>query len=251
MSVNMKILAVSLAVLSASTYVLAAEEVVISHSRVGIGIRSGGFQCNTIPGVYHNPSIIQADYCSLNTLTYTWSGRRVGMFEFNLSAIPEGSQILDAYVRLHSVCCYETEYMELIAMPGVGYFNSGQAAAVFDATGDVVAHPPSGPEPGYGDYTVDSALMESVRAGNNWLLIGIDHAGWFTNIAPSATVHVTYEPPEPCHPDLDGNGTVDASDLGIFLAYWGPKPHAGDFNNDGSADAADLGILLSKWGECP
>ena len=54
----------------------------------------------------------------------------------------------------------------------------------------------------------------------------------------------------PCPADLNGDGMVDASDLGIFLAYWGPKPFAGDFNEDGVANAADLGILLSMWGDC-
>ena len=72
----------------------------------------------------------------------------------------------------------------------------------------------------------------------------------FTNLAPSATLHVTYEPPVPCDADIDGNGTVDANDIGIFLAYWGPKPTGGDFNDDGVADAKDLGILLASWGPC-
>ena len=249
---NTNILAISMSILAASPCALAAEEVVISHTRVALGTRSGGFQCNTTANVQYSPSLIQAASCSLNTLTYTWGGRRVGMFEFNLSAIPEGAEVLDAYVRLQGICCYgDTEYMELIAMPGVGYFNSGQATAVFSATGDIVAHPPTIPDPGYGEYSIDSALMESVRTGTNWLLIGIDRSGMFTNLAPSATLHVTYEPPLPCDPDLDGNGTVDASDLGIFLAYWGPKPTGGDFNDDGHANAADLGILLATWGACP
>ena len=240
-----------MSILAASTCALAAEDVVISQTRVALGTRSGGFQCNTTANVQYNPSLIQAASCSLNTLTYTWGGRRVGMFEFNLSAIPEGAQVLDAYVRLQGVCCYgNTEYMELIAMPGVGYFNSGQATAVFGASGDIVAHPPTIPDPGYGEYSIDSELIESVRTGTNWLLIGIDRSGMFTNLEPSATLHVSYEPPLPCDADFDGNGTVDASDLGIFLAYWGPKPHAGDFNNDGVANAADLGILLSNWGPC-
>ena len=248
---NIKILSVSMALFSASSYALAAEELVISHTRVALGTKSGGFQCNTPANVQHNPSLIQAASCSLNTLTYTWGGRRVGMFEFNLSAIPEGAQVLDAFLRLQGMCCYgETEYMELIAMPGVGYFNSGQATAVFSASGDIVNHPPTIPNPGHGDYTIDSTLMESVRDGNNWLLIGIDRSGMFTNLAPSATLHVTYEPPVPCDADIDGNGTVDANDIGIFLAYWGPKPTGGDFNDDGVADAKDLGILLASWGPC-
>ena len=249
---NLKQLIVLSAVVTAPACALAAEDVVISHARVAVGIRSGGFQCDTSPGVYHNPSLIQADYCSLNTLTYTWGGRRVGMFEFNLSAIPEGAQVLDAYVRLQGVCCYgEPQNMELIAIPGAGYFNSAQASAVFNATGDTVAHPPTIPDPGYGDYSIDSALIESIRTGNNWLLIGIDHTGQFTNLAPSATLHVSYEPPLPCDADLNGDDMVDATDLGMFLAYWGPKPHAGDFNGDGVANAADLGILLASWGVCP
>ena len=229
-----------------------AEEMQISHTRVALGTRSGGFQCNTPANVLHNPNLIQADYCSLNTLTYTWGGRRVGMFEFNLLAIPEGAQVLDAFVRLQGVCCYgNTEYMELIAMPGVGYFNSGQATAVFNATGDIVAHPPTIPDPGYGDYSIDSALIESIRTGNNWLLIGIDHSGMFTNLAPSATLHVVYEPPLPCDPDLDGNDIVDAADLGIFLALWNTTNPDADFNEDGIVDATDLGLLLATWGSCP
>ena len=54
----------------------------------------------------------------------------------------------------------------------------------------------------------------------------------------------------PCPADLSGDGVVDASDLGIFLAYWGPKPNAGDLNEDGVVDAVDLGLLLSMWGPC-
>ena len=69
--------------------------------------------------------------------------------------------------------------------------------------------------------------------------------------APKLRVVMDMPDAPPCDADFNGDGLVDATDLGIFLAYWGPKPHAGDFNNDGVANAADLGILLSVWGECP
>ena len=61
---NIKILSVSMALFSASSYVLAAEELVISHTRVALGTKSGGFECNTPANVQHSPSLIQAAGCS-------------------------------------------------------------------------------------------------------------------------------------------------------------------------------------------
>ncbi len=49
----------------------------------------------------------------------------------------------------------------------------------------------------------------------------------------------------PC--DLDSDGTVDGSDLGILLANWG-QAGIGDLDDSGTVDGADLGILLACWG---
>lgn len=46
--------------------------------------------------------------------------------------------------------------------------------------------------------------------------------------------------------DLDGDGDVDGTDLGLLLGAWntaGP----GDLNGDGIVDAVDLGALLAAW----
>jgi alpha-tubulin suppressor-like RCC1 family protein len=52
--------------------------------------------------------------------------------------------------------------------------------------------------------------------------------------------------------DLNLDGAVDGSDLGLMLSLWGtPNPASGDFNGDGAVDGADLGIMLSKWGPVP
>jgi hypothetical protein len=56
-------------------------------------------------------------------------------------------------------------------------------------------------------------------------------------------------PPPPCPADLDGNGAVDSSDLGVLLSSWGVSLE-GDINGSGAVDSADLGILLSAWGPC-
>ncbi|MFO0829215.1 MAG: hypothetical protein U0572_13840 [Phycisphaerales bacterium] len=60
-------------------------------------------------------------------------------------------------------------------------------------------------------------------------------------------------PTESGSPDLDGDGAVDASDLGILLGSWGacPTPPAAcvaDLDGNGAVDAADLAILLGAWG---
>jgi hypothetical protein len=46
--------------------------------------------------------------------------------------------------------------------------------------------------------------------------------------------------------DLNGDGVVNAADLGILLGAWGTSG-PGDLNGDGVVDAQDLGILLGAW----
>ena len=53
------------------------------------------------------------------------------------------------------------------------------------------------------------------------------------------------------HPaDLDGDGIVGSSDLGIILANWGGSG-LGDLDGDGVVGASDLGILLAAFGMTP
>ena len=53
-----------------------------------------------------------------------------------------------------------------------------------------------------------------------------------------------------CPADLDGDGTVSGSDLGLLLGNWG-NPGQGDLDGDGNVSGADLGLLLGAWGACP
>ena len=64
---------------------------------------------------------------------------------------------------------------------------------------------------------------------------------------------VEFEPASPCTGDIDGDGSVTGSDLGLLLGDWGrcPKGCGGDLNGDGFVDGADLGLLLGAWGPCP
>jgi hypothetical protein len=45
--------------------------------------------------------------------------------------------------------------------------------------------------------------------------------------------------------DLNGDGSVNASDLASLLGAWGTA--GGDVNGDGTTDAADMAALLNAW----
>ena len=47
--------------------------------------------------------------------------------------------------------------------------------------------------------------------------------------------------------DLDGDGHVNGSDLGLLLGAWGTKGGPADLNGDGIVDGADLGVQLGNW----
>ncbi|MFM1822376.1 MAG: hypothetical protein RI967_642 [Planctomycetota bacterium] len=55
--------------------------------------------------------------------------------------------------------------------------------------------------------------------------------------------------PTGCVADLDGDGQVNATDLGALLGNWGVSG-AGDLDGDGQVNASDLAILLAAWGAC-
>jgi hypothetical protein len=46
--------------------------------------------------------------------------------------------------------------------------------------------------------------------------------------------------------DLDGDGRVSGSDLGLLLGAWGQRGPA-DLNGDGAVTGSDLGLLLGAW----
>ena len=53
-----------------------------------------------------------------------------------------------------------------------------------------------------------------------------------------------------CTGDLNGDGRVDAADLGILLIAWGGDDSPADLDGDGDVDGADIGVMLIGWGGC-
>ena len=56
--------------------------------------------------------------------------------------------------------------------------------------------------------------------------------------------------PQFCPADLNRDGAVSGSDLGLLLGNWG-LVGLGDLDVDGTIGGSDLGLLLGAWGACP
>ena len=64
-----------------------------------------------------------------------------------------------------------------------------------------------------------------------------------------------YLPPLPptapsCQADINRDGAVDGTDMGLMLANWGANGGPGDADSNGVVDGVDLGLCLASWGEC-
>ncbi|MBM4360898.1 MAG: hypothetical protein FJ096_22570, partial [Deltaproteobacteria bacterium] len=61
-----------------------------------------------------------------------------------------------------------------------------------------------------------------------------------------------FTPGNECVADIDGDGAIAGSDLGVVLSMWGvTTPTKADLNDDGIVDGADVGALVAAWGQCP
>ena len=134
--------------------------------------------------------------------------------------------------------------------PGGTYAPTASAQTVMDGTGPYT-------------WTSTPALVADVQA---WVDDPATNFGWLVrgNESSPQTVKalgshenevlsqqpfltIAFEPPP--SPDLDGDGAVCGSDLGLLLAQWGASGSA-DLDGDGIVTGADLGVLLAAWTGC-
>ena len=78
----------------------------------------------------------------------------------------------------------------------------------------------------------------------NWLCGWTAADAYGMNVAPPGGCVIA----QPCPADLNGDGSVGATDLADVLANWGSA--GADINGDGDTGAADLAALLAAWGTC-
>ena len=54
----------------------------------------------------------------------------------------------------------------------------------------------------------------------------------------------------PCPSDLDGDGSVNVTDLLMVIDQWGLTNSPADINADGIVDVTDLLMVVGNWGPC-
>ena len=94
-----------------------------------------------------------------------------------------------------------------------------------------------------------SAMTATLSCGGTyWIRIGSWGSAGFgsgtLNIAEGLVPCIS-----PCPADLNHDGAVTGSDLGLLLGNWGFSG-IGDLDNNNIVNGADLGILLGAWGNC-
>jgi len=54
-----------------------------------------------------------------------------------------------------------------------------------------------------------------------------------------------------CTGDIDGDGTVDVTDILAVVGAWGNTSGPEDVNQDGIVDVSDVLVVVGAWGACP
>lgn len=97
------------------------------------------------------------------------------------------------------------------------------------------------------DPDFEDAVFEAIDINDNGQVL-------FKALHSNGLVQLYLATPEndTCAPDLNGDDTVNVSDMLILLGAWGACPGcAADLNDDDVVNVSDLLILLGEWGDCP
>jgi hypothetical protein len=147
----------------------------------------------------------------------------------------------------------------LTAQCAVGYDFDGPVSYQWRRNGAAVADGPGGASAGGGTVSgaTGSASASTGLAALAISGIGPSDAGQysvvFTNGCGSiASAAVSVMVASSCPADLNGDGIVTGSDLGILLGEWGTSggSSGADLDGNGIVSGSDLGILLGDWGPC-
>ena len=224
-----------------------------NHQRAQVNW-SGSTGCYSASWTYQ-PTSMHGGWCSLNTLTYTYSGKRVSMWNFDLSEIPDDAEIASLAIRLTGGQGYysaEGQLFRLGMKTGSGTLNTSDGSALY-GQGVVLGQPAPFEEAEYELST--SEIIDAhdttgrIVFGMSWQYGGLEG---YSYLGPNATLRVEYEL---CDADIDGSGAVNVTDLLAVISQWGTNCNIGsgcsaDTDGSGFVDVADLLAVIDAWGTC-
>ncbi|MDE0889649.1 MAG: hypothetical protein OSA40_09350 [Phycisphaerales bacterium] len=103
-----------------------------------------------------------------------------------------------------------------------------------------------------GDETTVSVFATSCSPGGAaelWTIPDVGHNPPFGTTFSRLVVEWFLDRPKPGEPgDLNGDGRVDAADLGLLLTAWGRcSGCSADLDGDGQVGGSDLGLMIALW----
>jgi hypothetical protein len=210
---------------------------------------SGGFQCANNYW-YNNPPMMQGGWCSLNTGNYTYSGKKLSMWRFNLSAIPEGAVITSLKVRLWGDNAYGQagNLFKLGMKTGTGAFTIQDGDDLY-GSGELYEQPGQIESM---DYELATNDIIEAQGSTDWLVMSMSYGEYYGSMAyleSTAMLLVEYEF-EICEGDFDGDGAVDVDDLLSVINAYGTFNSTCDLDGNSYIDIDDILILIGMYGDC-
>ena len=213
---------------------------------------SGGNGCYYNTYWNHNPIILCGGFCSLNTQTYQYSGKRIGMWSFDLSQIPADAEVTALTLRAiggdHS-WSQEGRIFKVGMKTGSGTITESDGLELFNQGVDYAQPAPLVEA----EYVLSTTEINNAYGETGWLIMSVSES-WTEPrgvLAPEATLVVEYETTT-CLGDINGNQEVEIQDLLEVIVAWGPCTDCeADINQSGAVDVLDLLAIIENWGDCP
>ena len=210
---------------------------------------SGGFQC-AYTYWYNNPPMMQGGWCSLNTGDYTYSGKKISMWRFNLSEIPEGAVISSLKVRLWGDNAYGQagNLFKLGMKAGTGLFTIQDGEDLY-GTGELFEQPGQMESM---EYELSTNDIIEAQGTTEWLVMGMSYGEYYGSMAylePTAILLVEYDL-ETCEGDFDGDNSVNVDDLLSIINAYGTFDSTYDLDGNSYINIEDILILLGVYGDC-
>lgn len=199
----------------------------------------------------HNPSIMCGGLCTLNTQTYQYGGKRISLWNFDLSEVPEDAMINAMTLRAtggdHG-WSQEGRLFKIGMKPGLQWINLADAEDLY-GQGDTFAQPAPLLQAEY-PLSTEEVLEANTTTGRLVVSVSADYSTVGV-LDPYAVLVIDIDDTS-CIGDADNSGDVSIEDLLLVLAEFGTCTQMcdGDLDGDGLVDINDMLAVLEAWGPC-
>ncbi|MCH2137032.1 MAG: hypothetical protein MK101_10710 [Phycisphaerales bacterium] len=196
--------------------------------------------------LFQSTTTMEVQDCNFNPYGCVY-GRQGPMWRFDMSEVPEGSQIHAAELTftVGGYCTADEVDVNLKAISGT--LSSGMVSGIVNSPDQSLTMSVNWSA----NTAISAAAVQSaLEMGSLVVYMHLDDDVCL--MGTDANLEIDSTPPPPvCTGDFNGDDMVGATDLLVLLAVWGDCDGCDqDISGDGMVGADDLLALLSAWGQC-